>query len=47
MQDEGGSFGARLCYGFARKGGMDLYHRSLTAALAVREWDELRCVEEQ
>ena len=49
MQEEDGGFGAGLCYGFAR-GGLDCYHRGLTAALAVlaiKEWDHLRYVEEQ
>lgn len=49
MQEGDGSFGAGLCYRFAR-GGMDFFHRGLTAALAVlavREWDRLRSLDEQ
>ena len=49
MKEEDGSFGAGLCYGFGREG-LNLYHRSLTAALAVlviREWDQLRSEEDQ
>ena len=43
-QEEDGSFGAGLCYRFAR-GGLDVYHRGLTASLAilaVKERDQLR-----
>ena len=43
-QEEDGSFGAGLCYRFAR-GGLDFYHRGLTASLAIlaiKEWDQLR-----
>lgn len=49
MQEGDGSFGAGLCYGFGR-GRLNMYHRGLTAALAVlaiREWDQLRREEDQ
>ena len=48
-QEEDGSFGAGLCYRFAR-GGLDFYHRGLTASLAIlaiKEWDQLRSQQEQ
>ncbi|KAK3176515.1 hypothetical protein OEA41_007838 [Lepraria neglecta] len=48
-QEEDGSFGAGLCYRFAR-GGLDFYHRELTASLAIlaiKEWDQLRSQQEQ
>ena len=49
LQEADGSFGAGLCYRFAR-GGLDFRHRGLTTALsilAVREWDQLRAAQEQ
>lgn len=47
-QEEVGSFGAGLCYWFA-KSRLDFYYRGLTASLAVlaKELDQLRSQQEQ